>query len=81
MEKHHEQIIKVFRNKFIRINKYLFKQVKWSPDNFYHNIEDPYSLKLASADSVGNILIWDVYKSSVQSEFRDGNKSISGFYK
>jgi hypothetical protein len=55
--------------------------VKWSPDNFYHNIEDPYSLKLASADAAGNILIWDVYKSSIQSEFRDGSKSISGEYK
>lgn len=61
MEKHIEQITRI----------------KWSPDNFYHNIDDAYSLKLASADSAGNILIWDVYKSSVQCEFRDGNKQIS----
>ncbi|CAF3727570.1 unnamed protein product [Adineta steineri] len=61
MEKYHEQIVKV----------------KWAPDNFYHNIDDPYNLKLASADITGNILIWDVYKSSVQSEFRDGNKTVS----
>ncbi|CAF0755920.1 unnamed protein product [Rotaria sordida] len=61
MEKYYEPIIKV----------------KWCPDKFYHNIDDPYSLKLASADSSGNILIWDVYKSSVQTEFRDGNKLIS----
>ncbi|CAF2904464.1 unnamed protein product [Rotaria sp. Silwood2] len=61
MEKYHDPIIKV----------------KWCPDQFYHNIDDPYSLKLASADSTGNILIWDVYKSSVQAEFRDGNKLIS----
>ncbi|CAF4294309.1 unnamed protein product, partial [Rotaria magnacalcarata] len=27
--------------------------------------------------SNGNILIWDVYKSSVQCEFRDGNKPIT----
>ena len=42
-------------------------------------MDESYSLKLASADSAGNILIWDVYKSSVQTEFRDGTKSISGF--
>ena len=41
-------------------------------------MDEPYSLKLASADSAGNILIWDVYKSSVQTEFRDGTKSIAG---
>ncbi|UJR35929.1 hypothetical protein I4U23_028670 [Adineta vaga] len=61
MEKYHEPIIKV----------------KWAPDSFYHNIDDAYNLKLASADSTGNILIWDVYKSSIQSEFRDGTKPIS----
>jgi len=61
MEKHFEQITRI----------------KWSPDNFYHNIDDAYNLKLASADSSGNILVWDVYKSSVQCEFRDGNKPIS----
>ncbi|CAF0830559.1 unnamed protein product [Adineta ricciae] len=61
MEKYHEPIVKV----------------KWAPDNFYHNIDDAYNLKLASADSTGNILIWDVYKSSIQSELRDGNKSIA----
>ncbi|CAF3780097.1 unnamed protein product [Rotaria magnacalcarata] len=55
----------------------LITKVKWFPDYFYHNLEDSYSLKLASADSNGNILIWDVYKSSVQCEFRDGNKPIT----
>ncbi|CAF4332847.1 unnamed protein product [Rotaria socialis] len=55
----------------------IITKVKWFPDYFYHNLDDSYSLKLASADSNGNILIWDVYKSSVQCEFRDGNKPIT----
>ncbi|KAM7541298.1 hypothetical protein Aperf_G00000030997 [Anoplocephala perfoliata] len=35
-------------------------QLKWAPENYYHDSKNPYTHRLASADSSGRIIIWDV---------------------
>ncbi|KAL3863810.1 hypothetical protein ACJMK2_005541 [Sinanodonta woodiana] len=51
-------------------------KVKWARENYHHDLSSPYQLRLASGDSNGNIIIWDVDKGEPRAEFSDGNKSI-----
>lgn len=53
-------------------------QVKWCRENYHHDIGSPYSLRLASGDSNGSIVIWDVAAGDAKTEFSDGNKPIQG---
>jgi len=52
--------------------------VKWARENFSHDIGSPYTLRLASADSAGNIVVWDVAQGEPKTEFSDGTKPIQG---
>ncbi|CAF0850740.1 unnamed protein product [Didymodactylos carnosus] len=72
IEPHHFQIIQCMEK-----HKEPITKVKWAAENYYHNHDNPYSLKLASADTSGNILIWDVYKATVQSEFHEGKQPVA----
>ncbi|WAR21719.1 WDR11-like protein [Mya arenaria] len=51
-------------------------KVRWSRENYAHDQGSPYSLRLASGDSSGNIVIWDVAQGEPKSEFGDGTKPI-----
>ncbi|KAL4232352.1 WD repeat-containing protein 11 [Mactra antiquata] len=51
-------------------------KVKWSRENYHHDIGSPYNLRLASADNWGNIIIWDVAQGEAKIEFSDGTKPI-----
>ncbi|XP_053406773.1 WD repeat-containing protein 11-like [Mercenaria mercenaria] len=51
-------------------------KVKWARENYNHDIGSPYSLRLASGDTTGNIVIWDVGLGESKTEFSDGNRPI-----
>ncbi|EPY74697.1 WD repeat-containing protein 11 [Camelus ferus] len=51
-------------------------KVKWARENYHHNIGSPYSLRLASADVNGKIIIWDVAAGVAQCEIQEHAKPI-----
>ena len=53
-------------------------QLKWSKENYHHDVANPYSLNLASADHNGRILVWDVTQASVKCDFSDSSKPVAG---
>jgi WD40 repeat protein len=53
-------------------------KVKWSLENYHHDIASPYTLRLASADYNGKIIVWDVGQASIRAEFSDGSKPVAG---
>lgn len=59
------------------INFRLF-QVKWAKENYHHNIGSPYSLRLASADVTGKIIVWDVATGTARCEIQEHAKPIQG---
>lgn len=52
-------------------------KVKWAKENYHHTIEAPYTLRLASADSSGLIVIWDVANGSPRTSFSEGTKAVA----
>ena len=59
-------------------NFLLYSQVKWSLENYHHDLATPYTLRLASADHNGRIIVWDVAQASIRAEFSDGSKPVAG---
>lgn len=53
-------------------------QVKWARENYHHHIGSPYSLRLASADASGKIIVWDVAAGVAQCEIQEHAKPIQG---
>ena len=53
-------------------------QVKWSKENYHHDLASPYNLRLASADHNGVIIIWDVAQAAIRAEFSDSSKPVAG---
>ncbi|XP_074856629.1 WD repeat-containing protein 11 isoform X1 [Carettochelys insculpta] len=51
-------------------------KVKWAKENYHHNIGSPYSLRLASADATGKIIVWDVAMGAVRCEIQEYTKPI-----
>ncbi|XP_062608661.1 WD repeat-containing protein 11-like isoform X2 [Saccostrea cucullata] len=51
-------------------------KVKWAKENYHHDLGNPYSLRLASGDNNGVIIVWDVTSGTVKSEFSEGSKPI-----
>ncbi|XP_059982710.1 WD repeat-containing protein 11 isoform X3 [Lagenorhynchus albirostris] len=51
-------------------------KVKWARENYHHNIGSPYSLRLASADVNGKIIVWDVAAGVAQCEIQEHAKPI-----
>ncbi|XP_066990609.1 WD repeat-containing protein 11-like isoform X1 [Macrobrachium rosenbergii] len=51
-------------------------KVRWRKTRHYHQLSAPYSLTLASADSNGTIIVWDVTRGEVTATLQDGSKPI-----
>uniref|UniRef100_A0A8B9TW80 WD repeat domain 11 n=1 Tax=Anas platyrhynchos TaxID=8839 RepID=A0A8B9TW80_ANAPL len=51
-------------------------KVKWAKENYHHNIGSPYSLRLASADATGKIIVWDVATGTARCEIQEHAKPI-----
>ncbi|KAG9275026.1 WD repeat-containing protein 11 [Astyanax mexicanus] len=53
-------------------------KVKWSRENYHHSLSSPYSLRLASADAAGKIIVWDVVSGMAHCEIQEHAKPIQG---
>lgn len=53
-------------------------QVKWCRENYHHSLGSPYSLRLASADAAGRIIVWDVVSGTPHCEIQEHSKPIQG---
>ncbi|XP_066534821.1 WD repeat-containing protein 11 [Hoplias malabaricus] len=51
-------------------------KVKWSRENYHHSLSSPYSLRLASADAAGKIIVWDVVSGMPHCEIQEHSKPI-----
>lgn len=51
-------------------------KVKWARDNYHHDLNSPYILRLASGDAAGNVILWDIPQGISVTEFSDGNRPI-----
>ncbi|XP_069468053.1 WD repeat-containing protein 11 [Ambystoma mexicanum] len=51
-------------------------KVKWARENYHHNLSSPYSLRLASADASGKIIVWDVVTGTARCEIQEHSKPI-----
>lgn len=51
-------------------------KVKWSRENYHHSLGSPYSLRLASADAAGKIIVWDVVSGMAHCEIQEHSKPI-----
>uniref|UniRef100_A0A6I8Q846 WD repeat-containing protein 11 n=1 Tax=Xenopus tropicalis TaxID=8364 RepID=A0A6I8Q846_XENTR len=51
-------------------------KVKWARENYHHNMGSPYSLRLASADASGKIIVWDVGSGTTRCEIQEHSKPI-----
>ncbi|XP_060943690.1 WD repeat-containing protein 11 [Limanda limanda] len=51
-------------------------KVKWSRENYYHNVSSPYCLRLASGDASGKIIVWDVVSGTAHCEIQEHSKPI-----
>ncbi|XP_061817422.1 WD repeat-containing protein 11 [Nerophis lumbriciformis] len=51
-------------------------KVKWSRENYYHNLSSPYCLRLASGDASGKIIVWDVVSGTAHCEIQEHSKPI-----
>jgi len=52
-------------------------KVRWARENYCHDLCSPYSLRLASADTNGRILIWDVTHAVVGAECLETGKPVA----
>lgn len=52
--------------------------MKWSRENYYHNLSSPYCLRLASGDASGKIIVWDVVSGTAHCEIQEHSKPIQG---
>lgn len=55
-------------------------QVSWSRNLHYHDLVNPYHLKLASADTSGAVLVWDVSLATVRSTLTEPDRTLLGKY-
>lgn len=50
--------------------------MKWAHENYHHDFASPYKLRLASGDTSGHVIVWDIVQGKAVTEFFDGNKAI-----
>ncbi|NWT69636.1 WDR11 protein, partial [Prunella himalayana] len=62
LERHKASVVKV--------------RCSWFMENYHHNIGSPYSLRLASADATGKIIVWDVATGAARCEIQEHSKPI-----
>ncbi|CAN7990277.1 unnamed protein product [Ixodes hexagonus] len=53
-------------------------KVRWSRHMHYHDLVNPYHLKLASADSSGMVLVWDISQAIVRSTLTEPDRTLLG---
>ncbi|KAJ8361510.1 hypothetical protein SKAU_G00180350 [Synaphobranchus kaupii] len=53
-------------------------KVKWSRENYHHSLSSPYSLRLASADAAGKIIVWDVVSGTAPLRDPGAHQTDSG---
>uniref|UniRef100_UPI003AACEAED WD repeat-containing protein 11 n=1 Tax=Centroberyx gerrardi TaxID=166262 RepID=UPI003AACEAED len=51
-------------------------KVRWSRENYHHSLSSPYSLRLASGDASGKIIVWDVVSGTAHCEIQEHSKPI-----
>ncbi|XP_071485424.1 WD repeat-containing protein 11-like [Diadema antillarum] len=51
-------------------------RLQWARENYHHTIDAPYTLRLASADNNGLIIVWDVCAATERASFSDGSKPV-----
>ncbi|KAG8183940.1 hypothetical protein JTE90_006865 [Oedothorax gibbosus] len=52
-------------------------KVKWASENFYHDLQHPYSLRLVSLDTSGLIVVWDAKEAKALNSFFEVGKPIT----
>ncbi|CAH1783668.1 unnamed protein product [Owenia fusiformis] len=78
-----QSLVVIFDPKTIQIVQALDKhrstvvKVKWMRENYHHDITSPYTLRVASADASGRIIVWDVASAAIRAEFSDGSRPIA----
>ncbi|EDO36880.1 predicted protein [Nematostella vectensis] len=46
-------------------------RVKWGRENYHHDFASPYTLRLASGDASGRIIVWDIAQGQAVADFID----------
>ncbi|XP_065296687.1 WD repeat-containing protein 11-like isoform X2 [Dermacentor albipictus] len=57
-------------------HKHYVTKVNWSRNLHYHDLVNPYHLKLASADTSGTVLVWDVSLATVRSTLVEPDRTL-----
>lgn len=68
------EFIKVFQT--LSGHKHNVTKVCWARNLHYHDLVNPYHLKLASADSSGTVLVWDVSQAIVRSTLTELDRTL-----
>lgn len=77
----HKHVV-VIDTKFIKVfqtlsgHKHNVTKVSWSRNLHYHDLVNPYHLKLASADTSGAVLVWDVSLATVRSTLTEPDRTL-----
>nr|VZI27304.1 unnamed protein product [Spirometra erinaceieuropaei] len=50
--------------------------IRWAPENYYHDAKSPYLHRLASADTSGRIIVWNVLSGSALAEGTEPGSSV-----
>ncbi|XP_055332678.1 WD repeat-containing protein 11-like [Paramacrobiotus metropolitanus] len=58
------------------LHKHHVAVVRWARENYCHGPRQSYSLRLASADIQGCIIVWDVLKGAAQSKFGESEGPV-----
>ncbi|XP_077544375.1 WD repeat-containing protein 11-like isoform X1 [Haemaphysalis longicornis] len=77
----HKHVV-VVDTKFVKVfqtlsgHKHSVTKVSWSRNLHYHDLVNPYHLKLASADTSGVVLVWDVSLATVRSTLTEPDRTL-----
>lgn len=58
-------------------HRYAICKLKWSRENYHHDSASPYSLRVASVDTSGHVVVWDVTQGSERAEFSERGRPIN----
>lgn len=68
------KFMKVFQT--LSGHKHDVSKVRWAREMYYHDLVNPYSLKLATADTAGTILVWNVSQATVRGTLTDHDRPL-----
>ncbi|XP_077970782.1 WD repeat-containing protein 11-like [Styela clava] len=58
-------------------HRYPVNKVKWATENYHHDVASPYSLRVASVDTSGRVVVWDVAQGNERAEFIENGKTLT----